>query len=172
MIMKNRIIALFFSLNLFVISGYSQTSNIYSNKGVLLVDSRFSIDSTRLNDFSLIEKYVLPSVYNAINYPDFAIENGASGTVIVKIRIDSLGKIDLKIVKSNDYELDDSVKAGINSMMINLRLYTERMALPFEFYIPFQFIFEMDTYNEDLKKNNAVTIKGRSLTKQYLLLQN
>jgi hypothetical protein len=144
----------------------------YSANGVLIVDPNYHIDSTRLDDFALIEKFVLPFIYNRIHYPDIAKENAVSGMVITKIGIDSTGKIDIKIVKSNDYALDEAVTLGINSSMTKLIRYTKSMRLPFDFYIPFKFIFEMDTYNEDLIKNNAMTIKGRSLTKQYELIQH
>ena len=171
MIKRIKYISLFFSIAVVGLTGYCQTSDIYSSSGVLIVDSTYTIDSTRLNDFVMIEKYVLPDIYNGIHYPDIAIENGVSGTVIAKFSIDSIG-IDLRIVKSNDYSLDKSVTNGINESMTKLTNYTKNLRLPFEFYIPFQFIFELDSYKEDLKKNNAVTIKGKSLTKQYILIQH
>jgi hypothetical protein len=171
MIKRIKYISLFFSFAVIGLTGYGQTSDIYSASGVLIVDSKYTIDSTRLNDFARIEKYVLPYMYNVIQYPDIAIENGVSGIVIVKLRVDSIG-IELNIVKSNDYSLEKSVTKGINESMTKLTQYTSNLRHPFEFYIPFQFVFELDSYNEDLKKNNTVTINGKSLTKQYILIEN
>lgn len=158
--LKHFILILTFTVLIF--NAYSQKSQIYSDSGALLFDSAYSIDSERLEDFSEIEHYVLPMIYNKIVYPDSALWSGIYGSVIAKVTLHETGYGDVSIVKTSCHSfLDNSVITGINESMSYLKLRTNNMKLPFEFYIPFQFEFIQDTFREDLKRNNAVTIKDK-----------
>lgn len=146
-------------------------SSLYSSNGKLKANPRYSIDSTRVKDVSLFESYELPFIYNKVKYPGIALECAISGMVIAKIRIDSTGH-EVEIVESDPYPpnsppvnnfFNESVKNGINACKNGLLRFVEsnEIRLPFEFYIPFQFVWE-NTYREGLKNKNAVVIKERA----------
>jgi|WetSurMetagenome_2_1015567.scaffolds.fasta_scaffold302338_1 hypothetical protein len=159
-----RIITICFLLLLISGSLVGQDSNVYDNKGKLMIDTTYVIAIDRLEDFRIIEEYAFPSIYNLIDYPRLASENGILGHVIVKIKLESNNIINFSIVKSDHSDLNKSVNFAINKSIREFQYLTKDMKMPFEFYIPIKFEIIKDTFKKDMVKNNAITIKASSET--------
>ena len=86
--------------------------------------------------------------------------------MIVKISVDKVeNSVDKIIVKGFDPHMDTlvfNVIEELESYLISLVLNDNKL----EFYIPVLFEFIEDEFEDDLKKNGAVTIKSNLYTKQ------
>jgi hypothetical protein len=157
-------------LTLLSFSIYGQESNVYTEDGILKIDSSYSIKSDRIKDFMYVERYAFPSIYNSISYPLIALESAIDGVVIVKVVLNK-DKFECYVVKSTDKTLNESVISAVNRTSKYIQYLTDNFKMPFEFYVPIKFEFSMDNYRRDLYINKAITIKGTSSTKQIMLIK-
>ena len=143
---------------------FGQESMIYRSDGKLKLDTLYSIDTKRLNDFQIIEKDLLPIIFNRLLYPNTS-KSSVSGIVIAKLKFDQNNNLSIHIVKSADESLSSSVKIALDPNLIKHKLLSFKK--PFEFYIPFQFEVLEDTFLEDLKLHNSIVIRSSSGTRYY-----
>jgi hypothetical protein len=144
---------------------YGQESNLYRIDGKLKVDTMYSINPQRINDLVTIEKYLLPTIYNRLEYPRFASGLSIQGIVIAKIIVTNDSTVSVKIVKSIDESLSKSVIFAIDTAIILNELKDIRK--PIEFYLPFKFIVLKDVFRADLESDNSIVIRASSVTSYY-----
>ena len=147
---------------------FGQESSIYKNNGKLILDTIYSINPNRLKDFLKVEKYILPDIFNQLEYPAFLAKNSVEGIVIAKVTLLDDNKIYVEIVKSVDHYFDKSIKIAIdNKNVINQINEFAVVDKPFIFYLPFKFVVLQDTYGNDLKLFNSIVIKASAGTPYY-----
>lgn len=166
--MKPWIILFFF---LFLNKAYGQESLLYFSDGRLRVDTTLSAENIRLDEIVRIEKYILPTLFNRIEYPEISIENNIQGLLIIKVNVKpSESIVESKIIKGIDPWIDKSVIKAIDSLKLNiLNLLKENKEL--NFYIPVKFELEKSEFEENMKRNNAVTKKANLNTLQRILIK-
>lgn len=151
--------------------GSAQQSAFYNSEGQLMFDSTYVIEASRLKDFEQIEKYVLPAVYNHIQYPPIAVANGISGNVIAEIQLHKDGNVTVELLKSGHEIFNQTAIDAVNESYKVFQSLTKEIVLPFSFYVPFLFEYEKDSYKTDLKNNKAITIKGKGKTNQIVIVR-
>ncbi|TAJ12631.1 hypothetical protein DMA11_12100 [Marinilabiliaceae bacterium JC017] len=141
-----------------------QESVLYDSSGKLKVDTTLMVNKDVFRLLPKIEKNLLPSLYNKIEYPDISIENGIQGLVIIKMTVKpSVSIVESKLIKGVDPWIDKSVLKAIKS--IEFRILHELKAInELTFYIPLKFELEKDEFEVNLKKNSAVTKKATLVT--------
>ena len=75
----------------------SQTSKLYDENRRLFYDKTYQIDQNTFNNLQMIEKVLLPKMYNGIKYSALAAENDFEGTIIVELSISA---------KAQDYQVE------------------------------------------------------------------
>jgi hypothetical protein len=158
------------SLLIFSLRLFGQESSIYRKDGKLRIDTLYSINPDRINDFLQIEKYILPDIYNNLEYPYSSSKCDIEGLVIAKITIDDT--ILVKLVKTVHETISKSVLHTLDTAFIRselLRFNDELINIrtPFVFYLPIKFEVLHDTFLEDLKQSNSLVIRASSGTKYY-----
>lgn len=140
---------------------FGQESNIYHKSGKLKIDTSYWINQNRINDFLEIEKYILPDIYNKLEYPNFLAEVSVEGIVITKVIIEKNNKVNVEIVKSSNNYFDKSVISAIDTanLLYRIKELTD-IDKPIIFYLPFKFILLDDTFQKDLKVYNSIVIKA------------
>jgi len=161
---------------MFLISGlaHGQESSIYNNNGKLKIDSTYSINPSRINDFLKIEKYFLPDIFNRLEYPFIASKYGIEGIVIAKVTIDKGNITHVQIVRYLDKFVEKSVISAIDTTSFRNKIneFTKINAftiinIPFVFYIPFKFKLLDDTFQKDLNIWNSIVVRTTSGTLYY-----
>jgi len=161
--MKPWIILFFF---LFLNNVHGQESQLYYSDGRLRIDTTLSVGNIRLGELVKIEKYILPTLFNRIEYPEISIENNIQGLLIIKVNVKpSESIVESKIIKGIDPWIDKSVLKAIDSLKFSiLNLLKENKEL--NFYIPIKFELGKSEFEENMQKNNAVTKKANLNTLQ------
>ena len=148
-----------------------QESSLYLNNGQLRVDTTLQIDNSRFNEINRIERYFLPDFYNKLTYPEIGREYNIRGLMIVKVTVDKgQNSIEKIIEKGFDPHMDTLVFKAIEELetrLISVMLNDSK----FEFYIPILFELKDDEFEDDLKKNGAVTIKSTLYTMQRRIVR-
>lgn len=146
---------------LLLISGAAsaQKSVLYNEHRQLIVDTSYYIDSVMYHNLPLIEKELLPLIYNRIKYPARSKYNNVNGTVIVRILINGYN-YSYDIVKTTDEDFNPSVLLCLK----NLSPFFS-MSSPFpqnvnlSLYVPIKFEIRLKRYQQTLNKNHMVTIE-------------
>jgi len=141
---------------------FGQESMIYRNDGKLRIDTTYSIDLYRINDFLKIEKFILPNIYNRLIYPNSSKES-VEGLVIARVTIDN--NITVKLIRTVDETISKSVLYALDTTFLKREFVDIKE--PLEFYLPFRFIILHDTFREDLKFNNSLVIRASPGTEYY-----
>ncbi|SHK10071.1 TonB protein C-terminal [Tangfeifania diversioriginum] len=149
---------------------YSQETNLYDAKGKLKINNNYKIDKDILKYVGNIENEALQSVYEAIEYPNPAYENGIEGQVIAKIVV-SRGDLSIycKIESASDPSLGKAVAKAFykKSLIIYKSLETDEKI---EFYVPFEFKTNKSFFMEELKKNSFIKIEKNFMQKPMKLM--
>lgn len=101
-------IKLFFLLLLTSTVALAQQSTLYNKHQQLLIDTSYTVDFVTYQNLPLIEKDLLPRIYNSIKYPARSKYNNVDGTVIVQVSIKG-NNYSYKIVKSTDEDFNAPV---------------------------------------------------------------
>ena len=155
---------------------YGQESLLYNSDCKLKIDTTLFIESNRLAELVKIEQFILPTLYNRIDYPEISRENGNEGILIIKVTIGATEKaiewrsLECKIIKGVDPWIDKSVIKAIYCLRSSI-LHIVEDAEEFNFYIPFIFELEKSEFKENLKRNSAVTKKATLNTMQRVLIR-
>lgn len=140
---------------------FSQETNLYDSNGKLKIDTSFQITPSLLDDIKNIELKALYGIYESIDYPRLAYQNGIYGLVIAKVFI---SKKELsaycEIVKSPDDLLSKAVKDSFYENALPL-LKNTKTDDRIEFYVPFEFKIEESQYKEELSKNKCLRIEKK-----------
>jgi len=138
----------------------AQTSKLYDKDHRLFFDKSYRIDEHSFNNLTMIEKVLLPKVYNSIRYSAIAAENEFEGTIIVELSISAEAKdYQVKIVKPQADDLNQTVLRFFNY----LPEYARRLISPAQgritVFIPITFEILKNNYNKLLEKNKSLTIQ-------------
>ena len=149
---------------------YSQETDLYDENGKLKIDNAYKVDKNVLIFIENLEKIALPGVYESINYPKLAYENGIEGMVIAKIII-SRGDLSIycKIESACDPSLGKAVEKAFydNSLILYKALKTNEKI---EFYVPFESKVRKSSFMEELNKNKLIKIEKSYLERPKKLL--
>lgn len=145
-------------------NSHGQESILYNPSGKLKVDTTLKVEKEVLLLLPKIENSLLPTLYNRVEYPDISIENGTQGLVIIKVTVKPrMSVVDSKLVKGVDPWIDKSVLKAIKSMEIRI-LHELDGSKELLFYVPLKFELEKSEFEENMKRNSAVTKKATLLT--------
>lgn len=170
-----RVLILFFSF-LVTCNMYGQESLLYNSDGKLKIDTTLCIESSSLAEMVKIEQFILPTLYNRLDYPENSRENGNEGILIIEVTIGAIEKsiewrsLECEIIKGVDPWIDKSVIKAIYCLKSSI-IYIVEDTEEFNFYIPFIFELEKSEFEENLKRNGAVTKKATLNTMQRVLIK-
>jgi hypothetical protein len=152
----------------------SQDSYLYNKFGHLRVDTSLSIDLNRIKEISDIEKYILPTLYNRLDYPLTAIENNLQGICIIKLMINKKDKtIETQTIKSIHTYIDKQIISILDSLKSNILYVIDTVnEMDLNLYIPVIFEIENDFYENGMRESGAVIKKSTSIAKQRSLIRH
>ncbi len=152
----------------------SQESYLYNKLGLLRVDTTLSIDLNRIKEIIDIETYILPTLYNRLDYPLIAIENNLHGTCIVKVMINKKDKkMETQTVESIHPYIDKQIISILDSLKSNILYIVDTVnEADLYLYIPVIFEIEKDFFENGLRERGAVIKKSTSIAKQKWLIRH
>ena len=156
---------LIYILILTAMNAVGQQSNLYRFDKKLIADTTFQIDDFSYQNEIIVEKVLLPGLYNNIKYPEIARESFIEGIVIVQIIID---KKDFKyqIVKGDNNILCTPIKDYFNS----LDKYWIEQIRPtngiLNMYIPIEFKIQRNKFVDNLKNHSLLRIETNDIAPQ------
>ena len=160
----------FLSLN----STQGQETKLYNVEGKLKIDTLLKYDIKERETITIIEEYLLPSIYTQIEYPLLAYENNIEGIVICRLIYSKPNKLEISTVKSPDKFLENATLKAIKSIEDRICRYlnAKTRSNEFEFFIPIVFEIEENQFEKNLEEKNAITVRKEALTKQKMLIIN
>ena len=140
-------------------SVFAQETNLYDSRGRLKIDTSYQIERNNIEHVRYFEGSALYGIYESIDYPKLAYQNGTCGLVVAKIMI-MKGNLDTncEIVKSPDPILSKAVKDAFYKNSLNL-IRTSKTEKIIEFYVPFEFKLNEFNFKEGLKTNKLIKIE-------------
>jgi antitoxin component YwqK of YwqJK toxin-antitoxin module len=137
----------------------AQETKLYNSSGKLKIDTTYQINMSDLKQERYFEEYALQKVYESIDYPRIAYQNGIGGLVIARIVV-MKGKLDTycEIVKSPDPMLSNAVRKAFFENALDL-LRTSETYDNIEFFVPFEFDVKTDSFNKKLESNKLIKIQ-------------
>jgi len=152
----------FFIVILLFFSGVlvsAQETKLYDSSGKLKIDTTYQINMSSLKQERYFEEDALQKVYESIDYPRIAYQNGIGGLVIARIMV-MKGKLDTycEIVKSPDPMLSDAVRKAFFENVLYL-LRTSETYDNIEFFVPFEFDVKTDRFNKKLETDKLIKIQ-------------
>ena len=150
----------------------AQHSALYHKNRQLIIDPSYSIDENTYSNISVIEKVLLPTIYNNIKYPEIARENGDEGIVIVQLSIDNKAmSYDYKIIKSAAKIFNQPVMDFFGRMSKYKRDEICPAGQSIIVYVPIKFYMSPNSFKKSLKKNHSVTVEANDLTPEAAIVQ-
>ena len=137
----------------------AQETKLYDSSGKLKIDTTYQINMSDLKQERYFEEYVLQKVYESIDYPRIAYQNGIGGLVIARIKV-MKAKLDTycEIVKSPDPMLSEAVRKAFFENALDL-LRTSETYDNIEFFVPFEFAVKTDWFNRKLETDKLIKIQ-------------
>ena len=120
------------------------TTKSWMKPGLIILVAAFSLNAMPLEaDVVTKPRPVggIPAVCEHVTYPDFAMEMGMEGNVILRFRVDEFGNVsNIQVIQSGGYLLDEAVMAAVSrSEWIpathNNKSFSVLFQLPFNFSI-------------------------------------
>ena len=144
---------------------FGQKSNLYRADKKMIADTIFQIDNYSYNNALIIEEVLLPRIYNKINYPELARENGIEGMVIVQI-LANQKDFKYKIVRTDNLILSSPIIEYFDHLDGYLIDQIKPSKGFLNIFIPIEFRLPKDQFYTNLKRYGKLIIETKDIAKQ------
>ena len=160
------------ALILFSNIAVAQHSVLYDKNGKLIIDRSYSIDKNSYGKINLIEKYLLPAIYNNIKYPAVAREDGNEGVVIVQLSIDNkIMSYSYKIMRADAEVFKQPVLSFFSKLSKNIKDEICPPGQSILVFIPVKFFITQNSFKKSFQKNHSVTIETNDIAPEAVQSQ-